>query len=335
MIIGSIKEHNPEETRVALTPAVTTKLITAGHRVFIEEDSGQKAGFSNEKYQKAGAEILSPKQIYQKSNIILQIQPPKTEIMKILKRSQILVADFRNNNTKNFSPKCTIIRLDLVPRISVAQSIDILSAQNTVRGYMGALYALSHAPRIAPQLMTAAASIKAAETLVIGAGVTGLQAASLFKRIGCRVTIMDINMKSKELAASVGAEFVLAQNPTEISLHLKNKNFIFTAAAISNGKSPQIITAEHLSLISDNTVLIDTTSGNIEITDETAQLYPFYFYRNLYFERLAPITASELWANNMQHLIRLISPDTNKFDLDIKYLQPMIQLHPATERKYF
>lgn len=325
MLIGSIKEQNTAETRVSLTPPIVKKLITDGHSVILENDYGTRAGFSDTEYLNAGAYINeNTNHIYAKSQIILQILPPTQEKLELLTNGQTIAADFRNFIFAYIPKDLNIIRLELVPRTSIAQSIDILSAQNTIRGYMGALYALYHSSRIAPQLMTAAASIKAATALILGTSITGLQAASVFKRQGCQVTIVDINEKSQELAKSVGAEFAMAPNKETLDELLTNKNFILAAAASPNGNAPQIITTEQLEFVASGAVIIDTTSKNIGIESDIKDTTRYHFYRNLYLERLAPDTASILWANNMYNLISLIVKENNMIDLSLNYISPMV-----------
>lgn len=325
MLIGSIKEQDIAETRVSLTPAVVKKLTDSGYSVILEKEYGIKAGFSDDKYRQAGAELTdNPTEIYTKSQIILQILPPSQEHLELLTNGQTIAADFRNYTFIYIPKDLNIIRLELVPRTSIAQSIDILSAQNTIRGYMGALYALYHSPRIAPQLMTAAASIKAATTLIIGTSVTGLQAASVFKRQGCRVTIVDINEKSKELAQSVGADFAMAPAKEDLNNLLTDKSFILSAAATPNGNSPQVITADQLDVTANGAVIVDTTTHNIGIDSNANNHRHYHFYRNLYLERLAPDTASVLWANNMYNFISLIVKENDQIDLSLNYIAPMV-----------
>lgn len=189
---------------------------------------------------------------------------------------------------------------------------------------MGAISALYHSPRIAPQLMTAAASIKQATALIIGTSVTGLQASTIFKRQGAKVTIIDINEKNKELAQSVGAEFAMAENKEELTNILYNKNFILSAAASPNGNAPQIITKDQLDVVAKGAVIIDTTTQNIGVKEESVKTLQYNFYRNLYFERLAPQTASTLWANNMYNLLNLIITPNNTLDLSLNYVAPMV-----------
>lgn len=315
MIIGAIKEQNTDETRVSLTPLVVKRLVADGFTVILEKKAGLSAGFSDKEYETSGALLTdSAQEIYKKSNLLLQILPPSEDSILLLQPNQILCADFRNYNLEHHKKHARFIRLELVPRTSIAQSIDILSAQSTVRGYTAALYALSRAPKMAPQIMTAAASLKASTALIIGAGVTGLQAASVLKRMGCRVTILDINESYRELALSVGAEFALAPTEEDLINLLNNKDILIGTAAAATGISPQVVNEKQLIALQKNAVIVDTTEKNIAFSPE---LNPdsFHFYRNTATERLAPFTASELWANNMYNLVNLIKSNENQFNL--------------------
>lgn len=333
MIIGSIKEQNADETRVALVPSVVKRLTAGGFTVLLENGFGQKAGFTDKEYISAGANIRStPGEIYAESLLLLQIRPPSADFLAMLTPKQLIAADFRNAELSELPQNITILRLERVPRTSVAQSIDILSAQNTVRGYVAALYALAHSSRIAPQLMTAAASLKAASALVIGAGVTGLQAASVFKRQGCRVTILDISPHAEELAKSVGAGFSMAQSRDELAALLNGKSFILAAAAAPDGNSPQIISKDLLPSLQSGTVIVDTTENNVEIQENRKTTAAYRFYRNPLAERLMPLTASELWANNMYNLISTIAAPGDSFSLNADYIVPMLDQSLPTAR---
>lgn len=320
MIIGSIKEQNPDETRVSLSPNVIQQLVSQGHSIWIERDFGIRAGWTDDAYTAAGANITnSPLPIIQKSQTIIQITPPIPEIIEKIAPHQLLITYFEHQN--NTAHKSQTIHLEKVPRTSVAQSIDVLSSQNTVRGYMAAIYALYHATRIAPQLMTAATSIKAATALVIGASITGLQAASVLKRVGCHVTILDINKEAEQLAKSVGAIFTTADSSQDIVNIIKNKDFIIGAASTSNKPAPQILTQSQLENIITHPVIIDTTDANIEGLQSSPR---YSFYRNLHFERLAPQTASILWANNILNLLNLIY-NSKKFDFSQDYIKAIYE----------
>ncbi len=312
MIIGSLKEQSKDETRISLTPEVTQKLITKGHAILLEKGYGKTLYISDTAYLNTGAKVLeTTDEILSKSEIIIQINPPQIQ-PKQLKTCKLIIADFTDSHT-NFAP-VKELHLELVPRTSVAQPIDILSAQSIVKGYMAAIYALYHAKRIAPQLITGATTIKPIKALVIGAGTTGLETAAFLKKSGCKVTIADIREEAKNLAASVGAEFSLTSS-TDIATILSDKNIIISTV---NAKS--IITDKDLSFTITHAVVIDTTKQSINLTQTPTD---FHFYRNTHFERLAPLTASDLFANNILNLINIILPSPDVLDLSADYIKPL------------
>ncbi len=326
MIIGSIKEQNLKETRIALTPSVTKKLTEMGHSILLEKNFGTELSYHDKEYILSGAKIIkSQQEIYKKCQTILQIEPPTNTLLQTLTNKQLLIADFRNFDLSNLYNNNRIIRLEKVLRTATAQNIDILSSQDTVRGYTAAICALYLSPYVAPQMMTAATTTKALNALVIGAGITGLQAALTLKRAGCRVTIADINEKNEDLAKSVGAKFVINHSLEDTQLLLAQQNIIITSAP-SHNKKNIIIKKTQLQNISPNTVVIDTTPYNVEISDKNT--LPFRFYRNPHFEREKPITASELWANNMLNLITLIGKTTDFATLNKTHLHSMIYPQP-------
>ena len=324
MIIGAIKEHNNNETRCALTPSVVKKLTQLGHTIILQKDIGTKSNYYDFQYKQSGATLSSSvEDIYTKSQIILQINPPQSKFFNLLKKKQLLIADFSNFEFINTNKLPQIIRLEKVPRTSITQTIDILSSQHTVRGYMGAMYALYHSPIIAPQLTTASTSVKASSALIIGASITGLQAVTIFKKQGCKLTILDINENNKELAQSVGANFAIASSSEEIINLIKNQNFILSAAS-NNNIAPKIIHPDFLQYLNNFSIIIDTTPNNIAILKNKEKTNRYLFYRNLQFETLCPTTASELWANNMLNLINTISKPNNQLDLSYDYISKMI-----------
>lgn len=320
MIICSAKEKAPLETRVAITPSTASAYSTEGHIVLLEKNYGQKAGFTDQQYKQSGVQLIDNiKDLYSKSDIILQIAPTTADVLSTLNKNQLFIADFQNFSFSSLKQTPKILCLEKIPRTSSAQSIDILSSQSTVRGYMAALHALYHAKRLAFQIMSAAASIKQAGATVIGASLTGLQAASLLKKAGCRVTILDINQQNKDLAASVGANFILYSATKELKEILKSQDIIISAVSSTN---KIIISKDIFSSLKDTCVMVDTTSHNIALTDNSKT--SFYFHRNPYFERLAPLTSSELWAGNMLNLIKIISPTKNTLNLTNSNIIPML-----------
>lgn len=316
MIIGSILETDINETRTPLTPDVVQKLTSLGHTVLIEKNLGLKSFFKNETYEQKGAIFTPPSKIYQTAELLLQISPPSPTYLSLLTNKQILIADFTNFN---FEPlNITFIRLENVPRTSVAQSIDILSSQDTIKGYASAIYALSHLPTIAPLLMTSSTTLKPAKALILGASITGLQASNVLKRNGCDVTILDINKENHDLAKSVGATLKTPSSQEELQELIKDKNIII--GAINNKNSPQIISPNLYSYINEDTIIVDTSSNNINLNSFSN----LNFYRNTNIERLHPKSASILWANNMLNLIELLTSNTKTPNLNHPIISPML-----------
>lgn len=324
MIIGSIVENNQYETRTALTPDVVQKLTSLGHTVIIEKNLGIKSFFSNKSYKEKGATFLLPSEILKRADILLQINPPLPKYLKFLTSKQLLISNFQNFNFQTTPINSTSILLEKLPRISVAQSIDILSSQSTVRGYIASIYCLAHSPLISPQLMTASTSTKPARALVLGASTTGLQSASTFKRNGCIVTILDINKENKSLASSVGASLEIASTKSSLYNLLSQTNFIVGSAS-SHTNTPQIISKQDLKVLPQGCVIVDTTSQNISLSASKKTTQNYIFYRNQNIERLCPQTSSTFWSHNMLNLISLISPNINSINLNIPYLTPMIK----------
>lgn len=315
MIIGSILENDTNETRTPLTPDVVQKLTSLGHTLLIEKNIGVKSFFKNKTFEQNGAIFMPPAEIYQKADLLLQISPPSSKYLSLLTSKQILVANFTNFKSKPLN--ITFIRLENVPRTSVAQSIDILSSQDTIKGYASAIYALSKLPTIAPLLMTSSTTLKPAKALILGASITGLQASNVLKRNGCDVTILDINKENFDLAKSVGATLKTPSNQEELQELIKDKNIII--GAINNNNSPNIISQKLSSYINEDAIIVDTSSNNISISPSSN----LKFYRNTKIERLHPKSASILWANNMLNLIELITSNPKIIDLNHPILSPM------------
>ena len=268
MKIGIPKEILSQEQRVAITPENTQQYLHAGFEIILEQDAGKLAGFSNEAYQQAGAKILSTATaIYQQADIVLKINAPLSSELTIINPHSILIADFHV-----FSPQTdlsifqkehlTCFALDLIPRISRAQSVDILSSQNTLAGYKAVIDTAAFINRSIPLLMTAGGTIPPLKFLIIGLGVAGLQAAATAKRLGGIVTAYDIRPETKEQAQSVGAKFT-----TELNKTLLNNTDIVIASAFSpDKKAPLILDQEQISALPEHAVLTDLAAplgGNI------------------------------------------------------------------------
>ncbi|MGC9354447.1 MAG: NAD(P)(+) transhydrogenase (Re/Si-specific) subunit alpha, partial [Mariniphaga sp.] len=191
MILGLLKEHG-NETRVALLPDIVQNLTELKVEVLVEQSAGEKAFASDADYKDAGASVVSRKEIFEKAEVLLQIQPPSGDDLQNLKDSQVWISAFNplweTDLVKTFREKgITTFSLDSIPRTSRAQAMDILSSMATVAGYKAVLEAALKLPTFFPMFMTAAGTIRPANVLILGAGVAGLQAVATSRKLGAQV----------------------------------------------------------------------------------------------------------------------------------------------------
>ena len=336
MIIGITKEIRAKETRVAATPETIKKMTAWGATVLLEKDAGIKAGFTNEAYQEAGAEIISSAQeVYQKADIILKICAPEPEEFAYFHAGQTLIADFKALSKPEkivdyAKLKLTCFSLDLLPRISRAQTMDILSSQNNLAGYKAVLNAVNLLGKAVPMMMTAAGTIAPAKVLVLGAGVAGLQAIATAKRLGAQVFASDVRPAVKEQVESLGGKFLQVETDAELETasgyaketsadyqkrqtaavaeQLKKTDIVITTAQIPGKAAPRLISAEMLSLMPKGGVIIDMATdsgGNVEgaIDGQTIEKDGIIIQGNSNLAAELPQSASRLFANNLYNFL--------------------------------
>ena len=292
MLIGVIKETLEDENRIAVTPHIVKKLTSDGIQVAIEKSAGKNAGFSDYEYKINGAEIVdSPEKICQDCNIF-KIWAPNHKECTWLTNSPIVIADF----SRIEDTSCQHFRsfaLNKIPRISRAQSMDVLSSQNNLAGYKASLMAINFSNRCAPMMITSAGSLPPLKVLIWGLGVAGLQAAATAKRLGARVYASDIRPETKEQANSVGADFL--DSISDFSFF----DIIITCAG-NYPNAPILITPQNFSSISEQTFFFDI-SGNINPLISANNIY-----RNYNLASTVAGSASTLFANNIYNFFRLI-----------------------------
>ena len=215
MIIGTLKETIKGESRVAISPDNCKKLIDLGHTILVEENAGINSSFSDFSYQSAGAKLFKDKlDIINQVDILLSVTSiPDEKFIENSKQNLILVGTFNPyENVKTLKSlavkKINVISLDFLPRISRAQSMDVLSSQANLAGYKAVILASNLYKKAFPMMMTAAGTIIPAKCLVLGAGVAGLQAIATAKRLGCVVTAFDVRPEVEEQVKSLGAKFI-------------------------------------------------------------------------------------------------------------------------------
>lgn len=294
MRVAVPKESRSGEKRVALVPDIINKLTRAGLDVIIESGAGSSAEFSDAQYEAAGAKVQSG-DVTVEADVIASVQPLSPEKMRTLKKGAVTIS-FLSPTTSVDSIEAaaqngvTAISLELVPRISRAQSMDALTSQALCAGYKAALVGAELSPRFFPLLMTAAGTVTPAKVVVLGAGVAGLQAIATAKRLGAVVSAYDVRPASADEVKSMGAKFITldlealegaggyAREMTEeraakqrelLTPYISEADVLITTAAVPGRAAPRLVTAEMISTMAPGSVVVDLaaeTGGNVEGT---------------------------------------------------------------------
>ena len=346
MIIGITRELVAGENRVSLCPDNVQSLVVKGLELWVEHNAGAQAGFSDDDYISVGAKVVSDRdELFAKSDVILQVQSfgSNTENadddLKRLKAKQLVIGMMDPLAQPQAAQQvantgATAIALEMVPRISRAQSMDVLSSMATLAGYRSVLLGAEAAPRILPMLMTAAGTLQPARVLIMGVGVAGLQACATAKRLGAVVEAYDVRPAAREQIISVGATPVELDLPTESSegaggyakkqseefLRMQREqmtevvarqDIIITTAAIPGAKSPILVTEDMLKAMKTGSVLVDLAAergGNCESTQMGTTVVA-HGVTIVGPENLASDVAyhaSQMYGKNIQTLLELI-----------------------------
>ncbi len=347
MRIGVPKEVAANERRVALTPQVAGRLIKGGYEVVIERGAGSAAFFPDEAYVNAGVGLGTRDSVLGRSDIIVQVQAPSPESLAQIPEGTALVAFFQP--VPDFlralaHRKLTAFSLVLLPRITRAQPMDVLSSQATVAGYKAVLLAATATARLLPMLVTAAGTLPAARVLVLGAGVAGLQAIATARRLGAIVSAFDVRPAVKEQVQSLGAAFLemaieehaetaggYAKELSEethrkelafLAKAVKDADIVISTAAIPGKRAPILITAAAVQGMKPGAVIVDLaaeTGGNCELTEPGSEIV-----RNnvsilgpLNLASTLPLDASQMYAKNVAAFLGHIVQD-GKLRLDFE-----------------
>ncbi|HQZ66176.1 MAG TPA: Re/Si-specific NAD(P)(+) transhydrogenase subunit alpha [Planctomycetaceae bacterium] len=357
LILGVLREAEPSERRVALVPAAIPGLKKTGVEILVQTDAGRAAGFTNEQYADKGASIVTDRaEVFSKANIILQVHSLGAcsgvidADIALLRKDQVLIAGCEplwcpEMIAKAAATGATIFSLELVPRITRAQSMDILSSMATIAGYRAVLLAAAESPRMFPMMMTAAGTLKPARVLVIGAGVAGLQAIASAKRMGAVVFGYDIRPAVKEQVESLGGKFVVldvkADNAESAGGYAKQMSdefyrqqrealkkviadcdVVITTAAIPGKKAPVLVTREMVEAMAPGSVIVDIAAergGNCEVTvaGETIDLNGVKILGPVNLASSIPVHASEMFSKNITtFLLPIIKSGAVKIDTD-------------------
>jgi len=329
------RETVPGERRVAATPDVVQRLVKSGCTVFVERGAGEAAGFLDSAYESAGAAIAADAgRCYGQANVVLKVQPPTADEIALLPEGCTLIAFLQPLSNPQLARalarrRVSALAMELIPRISRAQSMDALSSQATVAGYKAVLIAADLLPKFFPMLMTAAGTIPPAKVFVIGAGVAGLQAIATARRLGAVVSGFDVRPAVKEQVESLGATFVSAETHAEaegaggyakelseeqqqrerdvIARAVAESDVVITTALVPGKRAPLLITRPMIEAMRPGSVVVDLAAeagGNCEATvpGETAVEGGVKIVGTLNLPSAMPQHASQLYAKNVYAL---------------------------------
>jgi NAD(P) transhydrogenase subunit alpha len=344
--VGVFKETFPGERRVALTPKVIDMLTKVGAEVWIESGAGVESGYPDEEYAGRGAKVASLADVRGNANILLTVRAPEPAG---LRKGQVVLGfcdplSEPEIATKYAAAGVTLFSMELVPRITRAQSMDALSSMASIAGYKAVLLAAVTLPRLFPMMTTAAGTIPPARVLVIGAGVAGLQAIATARRLGAVVSGYDVRSAVKEQIESLGAKFVnidigaagegqggYARALTEDEIRsqrdqmakvIKEQDVVITTAAVPGRKAPILVTREMALGMSPGSVIVDIAAergGNCELTKagETVVVNGISIVGPVNLPSTVPGHASQMYARNIVTLLKNMMTKAGELNIDM------------------
>jgi NAD(P) transhydrogenase subunit alpha len=341
--IGVPRERAAGERRVALVPEAAGRIATDDTQVLVEAGAGDEAGFPDARYAEAGATVIpDAARLYAEADLIVRVGRPSDEEIEAMRPETVLVALLGSLSYPRVAEQLaargvTSLSMDLVPRITRAQSMDVLSSQATVAGYHAVLLAAAELPRFFPLLMTAAGTVAPAKVLILGAGVAGLQAIATARRLGAVVSAFDVRPVVKEQVESLGATFLEIELPAEdaetaggyakelseeahrreqelVARHVADSDVVVTTALIPGRPAPIRVTAAMVEAMRPGSVIADLAAeagGNCELTEpgETAIRHGVHILGLSNAASRMPLHASQLYARNVSELLKLVVKD--------------------------
>ena len=350
MIIGSILE-NKKDKRIAITPEIVKKYISLGFEISLVKNYGSHLGFSDNEFHDVGVKFKDEKEIVKNSNIITQLGILSDEKLSMMSEKQILIGVLNPYDNKDklqtlVKKKVDIFSLELLPRITRAQSMDILSSQANLAGYKAVIESFANFEKAIPMMMTAAGTIPAAKVLVVGAGVAGLQAVATAKRMGAIVFGTDVRMASKEQVESLGGKFLTVEGSENLETEggyakeasedfkkkqeelltetLKKIDIVICTALIPGKKAPLIIKDYMISNMQPGSVIYDLASvqgGNTAFTeaDKTVEKDGVKIMGESNILNKLPVSASNLYAKNVFNFIEnLYDKEQKKLNINLE-----------------
>lgn len=367
MKIGVPKETAANERRVAVTPDVAGRLVKTGLSVLVERGAGEAASFGDDAYGAAGATLAATAgEAFAQSDVVLKVQLPSAQEARLCREGSALVALFqpsaeREAVTQLAARKVTAFSLALLPRITRAQPMDVLSSQATVAGYKAVLLAAAATGRFFPMLVTAAGTLPPARVLVLGAGVAGLQAIATARRLGAVVSAFDVRAAAKEQVESLGAKFLEMQLGEQaeaaggyakqlsedthrrelafLAQQVKDADIVITTAAIPGKRAPILITAEAVQGMKPGAVIVDLaaeTGGNCEVTEPGSEVRRngVVILGPLNLPSTLPLHASQMYARNISSFLLHVARDGKLVvDFDDEIIRDTCVTHAGEVRK--
>ncbi len=352
MILASVSENQKIEKRIAITPEIAKKYISLGFKVLLSENYGKHLGIEDKDYIEVGAEISKDeKAIINQANIIVQVGLLSDDKNSSMKQDQIIIGSLNPYNNKDkiealSKKKINIFSLELLPRITRAQSMDILSSQANLAGYKAVVESFSKFEKAIPMMMTAAGTIPAAKVLVVGAGVAGLQAIATAKRMGAIVFATDVRLASKEQVESLGGKFLVVKGAENLETEggyakeasedfkqkqeellsetLKKIDIVICTALIPGKKAPIIIKEDMIKNMQIGSVIYDLAAiqgGNTAFTqvDNVVNKNGVKILGETNILNKLPISASSLYAKNVfNFVLNLYDKENKKIDINLE-----------------
>ncbi len=353
MLITVPKETRPGETRVAATPETVKKFVSLGHRVKVEAGAGLSASAPDGVYAAAGAKICPHAEAYS-GEIVLKVRPAQADEIALMKPGQVLIGMLEPFNAEGIAAMnaagLTVFSLEAAPRISRAQSLDVLSSQANVAGYKAVLMGANTYGRMMPMLMTAAGTVKAARVVILGVGVAGLQAIATAKRLGAVVEASDVRPATKEQVESLGGKFIdvpfetdeereiaqgtggyarpmpaawMARQALLVAERLKQADIVITTALIPGRPAPKLISADVVHGMKPGSVIVDMAAergGNCELTvpGEVSVVNGVNIIGITNIPATVPADSSALYARNLLDFMKLITTKEAAFNLNME-----------------
>ena len=336
MIVGSIKEDLTKEKRVSMTPETAKNLIGLGLKVIIEKDFANHLGIRNKDYEKAGVEVKNSSiEVLNSCNLLMKVNCPSDDEINNLKENTILLGMLNPSKNKNLineiiKKNVKVFSLELLPRITRAQSMDVLSSQSNLAGYRAVIDSVAEFEKAVPMMMTAAGTVPAAKVLVIGAGVAGLQAIATAKRLGAIVSATDVRAASKEQVESLGGKFLTVEQSEDMETAggyakeasddykktsrnyercFKKNDIVICTALIPGKPAPRILTEDLVKLMRPGSIVYDLAAeqGGNSAFSESGKINTVEGIKIIGVKSLMnslPLTASSLYAKNLFSFIR-------------------------------